>query len=79
MASAPHSEAADELLRFLLSESAQTFFATETYEYPLAAGVAPAPAIPPADFSDVSGIDFGNLGAGLSETRDMIIAAGLEG
>ncbi len=79
LASAPHSEAADELLRFLLSESAQTFFATETYEYPLAAGVAPAPAIPPADFSDVSGIDFGNLGAGLSETRDMIIAAGLEG
>lgn len=79
LAASEHGDEADQLIKFLLSESAQTFFATETYEYPLAAGVAPAPAIPPADFADVSGINFGELGSQLSATRDMIIDAGLEG
>ncbi len=68
-----------ELLEYLLSADAQRYFADETFEYPLAPGVAPASAIPPATFGAVGGIEFNGLGGGLSATRDMIVGAGLEG
>ncbi len=73
------ADVAAELIAFLLGVEGQQYFATETFEYPLAAGQPPAPAIPPIDFADVGGIDFDTLAGGLSSTREMIAAAGLEG
>ena len=78
LASSEKTEAADQFLDFLLSETAQTYFAEETFEYPLRLGASPAPEVPPASFGDVGGIDFDELGGGLEGTRQMIADSGLE-
>ncbi len=74
-----HPTQAAELITFLLSESGQAYFAEQTYEYPLAIGVAPPQNLPPLTFQDVGGIDFDQLGDGLAGTRQMITDAGLDG
>ncbi len=73
------AEDAQRLVAWLLERQAQEYFAEETYEYPLAAGVEPAGDVPPIEFADVGGIDFSDLGDGLQATREMILAAGLDG
>ncbi len=70
---------AAQLVEWLLQEDAQRYFADETFEYPLASGVAPSGDIPPADFTAVGGIDLGAIANGLDGTRALITAAGLEG
>ena len=47
LASSAHTEEAQRFVDFLLAEEAQTYFANETYEYPLADGVPPAEGVPP--------------------------------
>ena len=73
------SNEANELIEFLLSQSAQEYFATETFEYPLVASVSPAAGIPAASFDAVGDDVLGDLGAELKATRDLIIEAGFEG
>ncbi|MCB0919315.1 MAG: iron ABC transporter substrate-binding protein [Actinobacteria bacterium] len=68
---------ADKLVAFLLSEQAQEFFANETFEYPLAEGVAPPHGLPPLDSLDYTSVDLGKLGEGFGETLQMIEASGL--
>jgi len=70
---------AEELLAHLLSTESQRYFADETFEYPLASGVAPAAVIPPAEFAAVGGIDVENLTGGLEGTRALILSAGFDG
>ena len=77
--SSDNNAAADALLAWLLSDSAQRYFADETFEYPLVEGIEPAEAIPDAEFADVGGIDLEELEGGLSATRDLINQAGFEG
>lgn len=77
--SSDNTDAAAELVRFLLSEEAQRYFSDETFEYPLAAGVEPAAILPPVDLAASQGIDFDELGGDLETTRTMIRDAGLEG
>lgn len=72
-------DAAAQLIDFLLGSAGQQYFATETFEYPLAAGEAPAGNIPAIDFADVGGISFESLGGGLEQTRTLIAEAGLDG
>ena len=73
------ADTAAQLIDYLLSSSGQEYFATETFEYPLAVGV-PAPEIlPPLDFADVCSIAVETLDGGLEQTRQMIADAGLEG
>jgi len=74
-----NGDQAEELLAHLLSADSQRYFADETFEYPLASGVAPADEIPPAEFSAVGGIDVENLAGGLEATRELILAAGFDG
>jgi iron(III) transport system substrate-binding protein len=73
---------ASELIEFLLGADGQQYFATETYEYPLALGASPAANIPPIDFgadiSNVGGIAFEDLAGGLEQTRKLIAESGLE-
>lgn len=68
-----------ELVRFMLSEEAQRYFAEETKEYPLASGVEPAANVPALDMADATLIDVDALGEGLSGTLELIREAGLEG
>jgi iron(III) transport system substrate-binding protein len=67
---------AEQLIAFLLEAQSQQYFAQETLEYPLAAGVEAAAGIePPAT------IDFGEfdaLGGGLERTLELIREAGLD-
>jgi iron(III) transport system substrate-binding protein len=65
VASTDQADPAQQLVDFLLSEEAQSYFAEETKEYPLAAGVEPDPELPALseigtpdiDLSDLSDLD----------------------
>jgi len=50
-----------ELLRHLLSESTQRYFATKTFEYPLVAGVPASAGLPPIDSIEAPEIDLSDL------------------
>jgi iron(III) transport system substrate-binding protein len=78
-ADAAETDAATQLIDFLLSTTGQQYFATETFEYPLAFGEAPADNVPAIDFADVGGIAYESLGGGLEQTRALITAAGFDG
>jgi len=72
-------ELADRLVAFMLGEEAQTFFSEETFEYPLAAGVAQAAGLPPLDSVQVATFDVDGLGGGLQRTLELIESSGLSG
>jgi iron(III) transport system substrate-binding protein len=61
LASSDTPEAATALIDSLLAEPAQTYFATETFEYPLAAGVAPDPRLTPIAEIGAPDIDLSQL------------------
>ena len=76
-ASSQNRLAADELVAYLLSEPVQRYLTTETLEYPLAAGVAPAAALPPLKALEVGTVDFDALGGGFTESIAIIEASGI--
>ena len=69
---------AERLLRFLLDEEAQTYFATQTKEYPLVAGVEALPELPPRPELTAVAIYFRDLVGGLERTLDLIRESGIE-
>ncbi len=72
--------AAESLIAYLLSDSAQTYFTQETLEYPLADGVAPADVLPALDQgTNDFDVDFDSLGDGLQRTVEIIEASGING
>ncbi len=74
---APRPDEADQLIAFLLGDQAQQFFAAETFEYPLAAGVDPTVDLPPLEGIESPVVSFGALGGDLSRTRELISDSGL--
>jgi iron(III) transport system substrate-binding protein len=72
-----HVDEARRLIEFLLGEQAQRYFAEETLEYPLAAGVEPAEGLPSLDGIVSVRIGFDALGD-LGRTLDMINESGLQ-
>jgi iron(III) transport system substrate-binding protein len=74
-----HKQDAERLVRFLLTRKAQEFYARETREYPLAAGVAPVVRDLPA-LSEIQSpaVDLSSLGGQLTRTKDLIEQSGLE-
>ena len=71
-------EDAQALVEFLLSEDAQRYFAEQTFEYPLTAGVEPADTVPPLDTISTTTIDLDGLGGGLARTAELIQDSGLD-
>ena len=71
------SEDAHSFIEFLLSEAAQRYFAEQTYEYPLAAGVRPAASLPPIDSIPTPRIDLSDLHTALERATDLVAEAGL--
>ncbi|MEU3917177.1 iron ABC transporter substrate-binding protein [Streptomyces sp. NPDC029004] len=68
---------AQKAVDFLLSKKAQTYFADETKEYPLAAGVtSTVKDLPPLDSLDAPKIDLGKLDS-LQETLKMLQDVGM--
>ena len=67
---------AKAFVQFLLSETAQQYFVTETSEYPLIEGLDPLPGLTPLDQIPAPEFDLNDLEA-LEETLQLILAAGL--
>lgn len=61
LSTASNMEAAEALLRFLLSKEAQIYFAEETYEYPLIGEVEVNPNLVPLDAIQTPDIDLSQL------------------
>ncbi len=73
---ADRSDEARQLVSFLLSPEAQQYFAEQTKEYPVVAGIATAPGLPPLDSLNSPPIDLSDLDS-LEQTLQMIEEAGL--
>ncbi len=67
------------LVDALLGESAQRYFAEETFEYPLSAGLAPPAGLPPLGDLRAKQLPFDDVAAKLEETLELIAASGLLG
>ena len=76
IAGSGQEEQALAVLDYLLSEEAQTYFAEETLEYPLAAGVEAVPELPPLSTLETPDFDLTNL-ADLEGTLALLTEVGL--
>lgn len=65
------------LLRFLLGDEAQRYFAEETYEYPLVAGVEASSELIPLAQQTTGQPDFARLSEVLAPTLEAITTTGL--
>ena len=71
---------AQQLIEFMLSEPAQTYFTTDSLEYPLNSDVSPADVLPALDNSGRAfDVAFDDLGNGLEETIAIIEDSGIFG
>ena len=74
-----HKKDAERFVDFLLTRKAQEFYAEETLEYPLAAGVAPVVEdLPPLSEIQSPSLDLSSLGGQLTRTKELIEQSGLE-
>lgn len=69
-------DAAEALVEFLLSETAQRYLADEIFEYPLASGVMPHPDLPPIETLRTPDLDLNRLDD-LEQTLRLLEAVGL--
>lgn len=74
--SAPNPEAAQRFAAYLVDTSAQEYFATETDEYPLVAGVATKDGMPPLNSLQPPAVDLSALDD-LEATQEMLVSTGL--
>ena len=77
LASSENMSAAEAFINFLLGNDAQTYFANETFEYPLSAGVAADPALPPIASLNPPQLDLSELANTLDRATDLVAEAGL--
>ncbi len=77
MANTDSPEAAQEFVDFLLADEAQTFFATETFEFPLIDGVPQPEGVPPLSEINAPDIDLSDLAGVLDQATRLVAEAGL--
>jgi iron(III) transport system substrate-binding protein len=70
-------ETAQQFVDFLLSGDTQSFFATDTYEYPLVEGIDPPEGVPPLSEINTPDIDLGDLAGVLDLATRLVAEAGL--
>jgi iron(III) transport system substrate-binding protein len=75
--SSDRRDAAERFVEFLLGADAQRYFAEETFEYPLVAGIAAHPDLPPLDTIATPDLDLSRLAEALDTATDLIARAGL--
>lgn len=73
--SSDQTEAAHKLIKYLLGDEAQTYFAETTYEYPLVESVEPSVELPALADIEAPAIDLSDL-ADLQGTLEMIEESG---
>jgi len=74
--SADNPASAQQFVRFLLSQEAQTYFADETSEYPLVAGVEPGPGLKPLGEIAMPAVDLTDLDS-LEQTLTLLQELGI--
>ncbi|HEU5113548.1 MAG TPA: extracellular solute-binding protein [Acidimicrobiia bacterium] len=77
LAATQQPEAAQQFVDFLLAEEAQTYFATETFEFPLIEGVPQPEGVPPLDEIAAPDIDLSELAGVLDLATSLVAEAGL--
>jgi len=77
MVGSQHSEVAQDFVDFLLGEEAQTYFATETFEYPLVEGTPPPEGVPALSEIASPDIDLSELAGVLDLATRLVAEAGL--
>lgn len=68
---------AEAFVEFLLNESSQQYFATETFEFPLVEGIAAPAGLPDLDDIATPDIDLSDLADQLERATDLVTEAGL--
>ncbi|HKY14951.1 MAG TPA: iron ABC transporter substrate-binding protein [Microthrixaceae bacterium] len=74
--SADNAEGAAEFVEYLLSPKAQEYFATQTFEYPLASGVPASPELPPLSELEPPQVDLAQLDS-IEATQELLAEVGL--
>ena len=77
LAATERPEAAQEFVEFLLSEETQTFFATDTFEFPVIEGVPQPEGVPPLSEINAPDIDLSGLSDVLDLATRLVAEAGL--
>jgi len=77
LATSDQTAAAEQFVQFLLSSDAQTYFALETFEYPLAIGFPVVAGLPPLDTLGAPSLDLSALAEALDLATDLVAEAGL--
>lgn len=76
LASSDHPDAA-RVIEFLLSDSAQRHFATETFEYPLVPGIEASAGLPNIATLATPDIDLSSLAGALERAAELVAESGL--
>lgn len=76
LATAPNPEGAQEFAAYLVGTSAQEYFANETDEYPLIAGVPAKEGMPPLSELQPPAVDLSDLDD-IEATQEMLVDTGL--
>jgi iron(III) transport system substrate-binding protein len=77
LAGSTRPDAAQDLVDFLLGEEAQTFFATDTFEYPLIDDVPEPEGVPALSEINAPDIDLSRLAEVLDLATQLVAEAGL--
>lgn len=77
LASSDNQDAAQQFIEFLLHERSQTFFAEETFEYPVVAAVEPPAGLPPLSELSHPSVNLSDLATVLDTATQLITEAGL--
>lgn len=77
LASSDMPEEARKFVEFLLSSTAQSYFANQTFEYPLIAGINPAVGLPALDSINAPDIDLSKLADVLPDATRLVAESGL--
>nr|MDQ3344120.1 ABC transporter substrate-binding protein [Actinomycetota bacterium] len=79
LASTDQPEDAQRFVEYLLTDEAQRYFASETFEYPLVDGIEPATDLPPLPSLDPPEVDVDALGPTFADTVELIDRSGIDG
>jgi iron(III) transport system substrate-binding protein len=77
LATSDDGAAAMQLLDYLTSEKGQTYFATETFEYPVVAGYEPSVELVPLEEIESPDVDLSDLGGTIDPALRLLSEVGL--
>ena len=77
LATTANNEGAQTLIDYLTGEEGQTYFSTETWEYPVVAGYEPSVDLVPLDEIESPDIDLSDLGGTIEPALELLAEVGL--